>query len=138
MAVVLDSAAIVAFLDRDDALHASAANAIGAMVTEQRLLASVVTFAEVLTGVGLLHHDDAPVRGFFADLIAEILPVGIATAERAAELRAGHRSLRMPDALILAAADIHPDVDALLTGDADFAAVGGVSYRVDLLGSVRS
>jgi predicted nucleic acid-binding protein len=133
VAVVLDSAAIVAFLDRDDALHASATGAIGGMVTEQRLLASVVTLAEVLTGVGLLHHDDAPVRGFFADLIAENLPVDVATAERAAELRTAHRSLRMPDALILAAADIHPDVDALLTGDAEFAAVGGISCRIDLL-----
>jgi predicted nucleic acid-binding protein len=133
VAVVLDSAAVVAFLDRDDALHEAAARAIGGMITEQRLLVSVVTFAEVRTGVELLHHDDAPVRGFFADLIAEILPVDVATAERAAELRAGHRSLRMPDALILAAADIHPEVEVLLTGDVDFAAVGGVGCRVDLL-----
>lgn len=134
MAVVLDSAAIVAFLDRDDALHAPAASAIGEMITEHRLLVSVVSFAEVRTGVELLHHDDAPVRGFFADLIAEILPVDVATAERAAKLRAGHRSLRMPDALILAAADIHPEADAVLTGDAEFAAVDGINCRVDLLG----
>ena len=133
MAVVLDSAAIVAFLDRDDALHEAAAAAIGGMVTDQRLLASVVTFAEVRTGVELLHHDDAVVRGFFADLIAEILPVDVATAERAAKLRAGHRSLRMPDALILAATDLHPEADALLTGDAGLAAVGGVDCKVDLL-----
>jgi predicted nucleic acid-binding protein len=134
VAVVLDSAAVVAFLDRDDALHATAAQAIGGMIGEQRLLASVVTFAEVRTGVELLHHDDAPVRGFFADLIAEVLPVDVATAERAAKMRAAHRSLRMPDALILAAADIHPEVDALLTGDTGFAAVDGVSCRVDILG----
>jgi predicted nucleic acid-binding protein len=133
VAVVLDSAAIVAFLDRDDALHEPAASAIGGMVAEQRLMVSVVSFAEVRTGVELLHHDDAPVRGFFADLIAEILPVDVATAERAAKLRAGHRSLRMPDALILAAADLHPEADALLTGDAEFAAVAGISCRVDLL-----
>lgn len=134
MAVVLDSAAVVAFLDRDDALHAAAARAIGELITEQRLLASVVTFAEVLTGVELLHHDDALVRGFFGDLVAEVLPVDVATAERAAKLRAGHTSLRMPDALILAAADLHPEADALLTGDTRFAAVDGVACRVDLLG----
>ena len=134
MAVILDSAAVVAFLDRDDALHLPAAEAIGQLLSEQRLLASVVTFAEVRTGVELLHHDDAPVRGFFADLVAEILPVDVATAERAAKLRAGHKSLRMPDALILAAADLHPEVDALLTGDTGLAAVGGVDCRVDLLG----
>lgn len=133
MAVVLDTAAIVGFLDRDDAFHEAAARAIGEMITDQRLLVSVVTFAEVRTGVELLHHDDAPVRGFFADLIAEVLPVDVATAERAAKLRAGHRSLRMPDALILAAADLHPEAEAVLTGDAGFAAIKGVDCRIDLL-----
>ena len=134
MAVILDSAAIVGFLDRDDALHPAAAEAIGGLLTEQRLLASVVTFAEVLTGAQLMHHEEGLVRGFFADLVAEVLPVDVATAERAAKLRAGHRFLRMPDALILAAADLHPEADALLTGDTRFAAVDGVACRVDLLG----
>lgn len=133
MAVVLDTAAIVGFLDRDDPFHAAAAQAIGEMITEHRLLVSVITFAEVRTGVELLHHDDAPVRGFFADLIAEMLPVDTATAEQAAKLRARHRSLRMPDALILAAADLHPEAEALLTGDAGFAAVDGIDCRIDLL-----
>lgn len=134
MAVVLDSAAIVGFLDRDDALHPTAAGAIGELITEQRLLVSAVTFAEVLTGALLMHHDEALVRGFFTDLIAEVMPVDVATAERAAKLRACHRSLRMPDALILAAADLHPEADVLLTGDNRFAAVDSVGCRVDLLG----
>jgi predicted nucleic acid-binding protein len=134
VAVVLDTAAIVGFLDRDDAFHEAASRAIGEMITDQRLLVSVVTFAEVRTGVELLHHDDAPVRGFFADLIAEVLPVDVPTAERAAVLRAGHRSLRMSDALILAAADLHPEVEAIVTGDVGLAAVPGVECRVDLLG----
>jgi predicted nucleic acid-binding protein len=133
VAVVLDTAAIVGLLDRDDAFHAAASRAIGELITDQQLLVSVVTFAEVRTGVELLHHDDAPVRDFFADLIAEVLPVDVATAELAAKLRAGHRSLRMPDALILAAADLHPEADVVLTGDADLAAVDGVDCRVDLL-----
>jgi predicted nucleic acid-binding protein len=134
VAVVLDSSAIVAFLDRDDGLNDAATAALGELATERRLLASAVTFAELLTGANLLHHDETLVRGFFADLIAEILPVNVATAERAAQLRSGHRSLRMPDALILAAADIHPEVDTLLTGDAGLASVSGIGCRVDLLG----
>lgn len=134
MAVVLDTAAIVGFLDRDDAYHEAASRAIGEMITDQRLLVSVITFAEVRTGAELLHHDDAPVRGFFADLIAEVLPVDVPTAERAAVLRAGHRGLRMPDALILAAADLHPEAEAIVTGDAGLAAVPGVECRIDLLG----
>lgn len=133
MAVVLDSAAVVAFLDRDDALHASAAGAIREHVTEEPLFASVVSLAEVLTGAHLLHHDEELVRGFFADLVAEILPVEVATAERAAELRAADKSLRMPDALIAATADAHPDVDLLLTGDSGLASVRGLACRVRLL-----
>jgi predicted nucleic acid-binding protein len=134
VAVVLDSAVIVAFLDRDDALNGPATRAIGEAIREHRLLASVVTFAEILTGVELLHHDDAAVRGFFSDLVAEVLPVEIPTAERAAKLRATHRSLRMPDALILAAAELHPEVESLLTGDANLAPAGKGDCRVDLLG----
>jgi predicted nucleic acid-binding protein len=134
VAVVLDSSAIVAFLDRDDALHSAAADALGPLIREQRLLASVVTFAEVLTGVQLMHHQEESVRGFFVDLISKILPVEVATAERAAVLRSDQKALRMPDALILAAADLHPEVESLLTGDPDLAAVGGVDCRVDLFG----
>ncbi|MBS1884487.1 MAG: PIN domain-containing protein [Actinobacteria bacterium] len=133
MAVVLDSAAIVAFLDRDDALHAAAAEAIGEHVTEEPLLASVVSFAEVLTGAHLLHHDEALVRGFFTDLVAEILAVEVATVERAAKLRSASKSLRMADALIAATADAHPDVELLLTGDSGLASLRGLGCRVRLL-----
>jgi predicted nucleic acid-binding protein len=134
VAVVLDSGAVAAFLDRDDALHVTADAAIRDLVTERhRLLASVVTFAEILTGAHLFHHDEQKVRGFFADLVSEILPVESATAERAAELRSRHRTLRMPDALILAAADGRPDVEFLLTGDAALSQVGGLGFRVSLL-----
>jgi predicted nucleic acid-binding protein len=133
VAVVLDSAAVVAFLDRDDALHGVAADAIREHVTEERLLASVVTFAETLTGAHLLHHDEDLVRGFYADLVAEILPVEVATAERAAELPAANKALRMPDALIAATADAHPEVDLVLTGDAGLSSVRGLGCRVRLL-----
>ena len=133
MAVALDSAAVVAFLDQDDALHAAADAAIRKLIAANRFFASAVTFAEVLTGVHMQHHDEGVVRGFFDDLVTEILPVEAVTAERAARLRADHRSLRMPDALILAAADDHPDVDVILTGDADFKSVRGLSCRVRLL-----
>jgi predicted nucleic acid-binding protein len=133
VAVVLDSAPVVAFLDRGDALHEAADAAIRELATKHRLYASAVTLAEVLTGAHLDHHDEAIVRGFFADLVSEVLPVAEADAERAARLRAAHRSLRMPDALILAAAECHPDVDSVLTGDAAMAGVRGLDCQVTLL-----
>jgi predicted nucleic acid-binding protein len=133
VAVALDSAAVVAFIDQDDTLHEAADAAIRKLIAGQRFVASAVTFAEVLAGAHLEHHDEEVVRGFFDDLVAEILPVETATAERAARLRADHKALRMPDALILATADGHPDVDAILTGDAGFKSVRGLSCRVRLL-----
>ncbi len=133
MAVVLDSAPVVAFLDRGDALHSAADAAIRELMTKHRFYTSAVTLAEVMVGAHLDHHDEAVVRGFFADLVAEILPVEAADAERAARLRADHRSLRLPDALILAAAEVHPEVDMVLTGDAAMASIRGLGCHVKLL-----
>jgi predicted nucleic acid-binding protein len=133
VAVVLDSAAIVAFLDRDDALHGRADKAIRRLISGHRFYASAVTFSEVLTGAYLDHQDEAIVRGFFDELVAEVLPVDAATAERAARLRADRKALRMPDALILATADELPEVEMILTGDAEFKAVRGLRCRVSVL-----
>ena len=133
MAIVLDSDAVVGFLDRQDALHDVADAAIRELVSEQRLLVSVVTYAEVLTGAGLGHHDEDQVRGFFAKLIAEVLPVDMTVADKAAEFRSRHKPLRMPDALILATAETNPDVDLIVTGDAQAPKIPGLDSAVRLL-----
>lgn len=133
MAVVLDSDAVVAFLDRTDALHDAADEAIRDLLVKDRLLASAVTYAEVLTGARLGRHDENQVRGFFADLVSTILPVDAEVADQAADLRARRKSLRMPDALILATAQAHPDVDLVLTGDREAAKVRGLTCKVRLL-----
>jgi len=133
VAVVLDSDAVVGFLDRDDALHDAADAAIRDLVREQRLLVSVVTYAEVLTGARLGHHDEGQVRGFFTQLISEVLPVDITVADKAAEFRSRVKPLRMPDALIFATAATSPDVDLLVTGDAQAPKVPGLDCAVRLL-----
>lgn len=133
MAVVLDSDAVVGFLDQDDALHDAADEAIRGLASGQRLLASVVTYAEVLTGAQLGHHDEDQVRGFFSQLISEVLPVDITVADKAAEFRSHVASLRMPDALILATAETNADVDLIVTGDAQASKVSGLNCAVRLL-----
>ncbi len=117
MAVVLDSDAVIGFLDAGDALHDAADATIRELVHKERLLISVVTYAEVLTGVRLGHHVEEQVSGFFTKLISELLPIDLEVAARAADLRAASKSLRMPDALILATADTHPEVDLVVSGD---------------------
>lgn len=133
MAVVLDSDAVVGFLDRDDALHGAVDAAIRDLVREQRLLVSVVTYAEVLTGARLGHHDEGQVRGFFTQLISEVLPVDMTVADKAAEFRSRVKALRMPDALILATAETNRGVDLLVTGDAQAPKVPGLDCAVRLL-----
>lgn len=130
---MLDSDAVIGFLDASDALHDAADSAIRQLVREQPLLASVVTYAEVLTGARLGHHDEERVVEFFAKLISGLLPVDEDVAARAADLRTATRSLRMPDALILATADVRPDVESVLTGDAQTAKLSGLACRVQLL-----
>lgn len=133
MAVVLDSDAVVGFLDRKDALHEAADAAIRDVIPKQRLLVSVVTYAEVLTGARLGHHDEDQARGFFSQLISDVLPVDMIVADKAAEFRSQLESLRMPDALILATAETHSDVDLIVTGDAQAPKVPGLGCAIRLL-----
>ena len=131
---MLDSGVVVGFLDRDDALHGAADAAVRELARGQRLLASVVTYAEVLTGARLGHHDEQGVTGFFAGLLSGVLPVDVVVADKAADLRSRFKSLRMPDALILATAETDPDVELIVTGDRQLTEVSGLRCKVRLLG----
>lgn len=133
MAVVLDSGVVVGFLDREDALHDAADAAVREFARGQRMVASVVTYAEVLTHARLGHHNEDDVAGFFRGLLSAVLPVDVAVADTAAGLRSRFKSLRMPDALILATAETDPDVDLLVTGDQQLTKVSGLRVKVRLL-----
>jgi predicted nucleic acid-binding protein len=134
VAVILDSDAVIGFLDRGDTLHASANATIRELILEQRLYISVVTYAEVLTGARLGHHDEGRVRGFFNELISRILPVDLEVADKAAGLRSQRKVLRMPDALILATAETNGEIDLIVTGDSKATKIPGLRCQVELLG----
>jgi predicted nucleic acid-binding protein len=131
--ILLDSTVIVGFLDADDALHEATTARFRKLLGTQPLVASVISYAEVMTGVSLGHHSEAAVNGFFDVLVRELLPVDRAVAARAAVLRGARRSLRMPDALILATADLDDEIEAVLCADRDWPKVRGLACRVDLL-----
>jgi predicted nucleic acid-binding protein len=133
VAVVLDSDVVIGFLDRQDALHDAADAAVREFAREQRLVVSVVTYAEVLTGARLGHHSEDDVAGFFRGLLSAVLPVDVAVADMAADLRSRFKSLRMPDALILATAETDPDVDLIVSGDQRLSKVSGLRVKVRLL-----
>lgn len=130
MAVALDSDTVVGFLDLSDALHEAAAKAVREYAHAERLVVSAVTFAEVMTGARIDHHDEAMVAGFFDQVITDILPVDLEIADRAATIRSRHRALKMADALIAATADIDPAVDVLVTGDEGVFKLKGLGCRV--------
>ncbi len=133
MVALLDSAAVVGFLDRDDSFHAAADRLVRQLAGHQRIIVSVITYAELLTGAARGHHDSFAVRGFFVELVDQIHDVNRLVAERAASLRKAKPSLKMPDALILATAYLH-DADIVVTADHRWVDVLA-GRRVELLGS---
>jgi predicted nucleic acid-binding protein len=131
--ILLDSTIIVGFLDADDALHEVVVAKLKKIVGSHPLVASVISYAEVMTGVSLGHHSHERVDGFFDALVKDLLPVDRKVAARAATLRGKRLSLGMPDALILATADLHEDIDAIVCADDDWPKVKGLRCEVDLV-----
>lgn len=117
--IALDSGAIIGILDAGDAFHDAADAKLRELLGHERLIASVVTYAELITGVHLDHQSGESTRGFFNDVINDLVPVDVAVAERAAELRGRREGLRMSDALIIATAELH--ADAIVTTDDEWA-----------------
>ncbi len=131
--ILLDSTVIVGFLDADDALHDAAVAKIKEIVGSHPLVASLISYAEVMTGAALGHHPEESVDGFFDAFVRDLLPVDRPIAGRAAALRGRRRSLPMPDALILATADLAGDVESVICADRDWPKVAGLSCKVELL-----
>lgn len=116
--VVLDASVVLALLDPQDTLHQAATTALRehrAGGAQFALPASVL--AEVLVGVARIGDQALEQR---RDQIVAAFgpPVALdeSVAVNAARIRATHRSLRLPDAVVLATAQIL-DATAVLTGD---------------------
>lgn len=127
--VVLDASVVIAFLDPDDALHAAA---VEALTTHQHdeLLIPTSAYAEILVAPN--RRGDAAVaevEAFLADFAIRLEALTPAIARAAAKLRSDSRSLRLPDALVLATAE-ELGADVVLTGDESWAQI---SDRVTLI-----
>lgn len=131
--ILLDSTVIVGFLDADDAMHDVSVARLRELAGTDPLAVSVISYAEVMTGAELGHHSPERVEGFFDALVRDLIPVDRPIAARASKIRGKRRSLPMPDALILATADLHNEIDTVLCADADWPKVAGLECRVELL-----
>jgi predicted nucleic acid-binding protein len=112
---VLDASVVIAFLDANDAHHSAAIDAIG-NAGRQALVLPASAYAETLVDPWRAGSEAITlVKRFLAELGVRIEPLTAEIAERAARLRSMHRGLRLPDALVLATADV---LDAtVLTAD---------------------
>jgi predicted nucleic acid-binding protein len=122
--VVLDASVVIAFLDPDDALHDGAVEAL----TEHQhddLVIPLSVYAEILVAP---YRRGAPavaeVEAFLADFGVRSEPMTPPIARAAAQLRGKSRSVRLPDALVLATADVL-EADILLSGDESWVPISG-------------
>jgi predicted nucleic acid-binding protein len=120
--VVLDASVVIAFLDPDGALHDAA---VAAFIEHQHdeLVIPASAFSEILVAPNRRGAEAvAEVEAFLSDFSIRVEALTPAIARAAAKLRSESRTLRLPDALVLAtAAELGAEV--VLTGDESWAKV---------------
>ncbi len=130
----LDAGVIIGFLDRHDAHHEAARGALErARERRDHLAMAASAVAESLVGPARRGEEAInAVRELLAVLPIEVVPLDEDIAVAAARLRARHRSLRLPDALVVAAAHTR-QAGLLITTDRRWpsARALGVSTRIE-------
>jgi predicted nucleic acid-binding protein len=112
--IVLDASVAIAALSADDAHHDAAVDALASAGDDELVLAAT-TRAEILVGPARVGGKVLTAARDFADG-CETVPVSAAIADDAAELKACHRGLGLPDAIALVVAEMI-DADAAWTFD---------------------
>lgn len=121
---VVDASVVIAFLDPDDGLHDAAVEALTEHQHDE-LLIPTSAYAEMLVAPYRRGAEAvAEVEAFLADFAVRLEMPTPAIARAAAKLRSESRSLRLPDALILATAD-ELQAELVLTGDESWARING-------------
>lgn len=114
----VDAGIIIAFLDADDSHHDAATSALtDALDRADRLSIAASALAECLVGPARRSPKAVElVRTAIGRLPASVVSLDEQIATRAAVLRARHRALKLPDALVIATADT-TGADRLITTD---------------------
>ena len=130
--ILLDATVIAGFLDADDPLHEVTVTRFKEALGTHQLVASVLSWGNVIEGVYLGHHPQEQVEGFF-DAFVDLLEIDMPVAVSAAKLARKHKSLSMPDALVLGTADIEPKIETVLGTDPAWAKITDLRCKVELL-----
>lgn len=114
----LDAGVIIAFLDGADAHHDAARSALStALDNAERLSIAASALAECLVGPARRSTKAVElVRTAIDRLPVSVVDLDEEIARQAAMLRSRHRSLKLPDALVIATAE-HSSADRLITTD---------------------
>jgi predicted nucleic acid-binding protein len=119
--IVVDASVLIALLDPGDALHPAAAAALARHAGDD-LKVPASAYSESLVGPARLGQMRVA-RNAIASLLVDVVPITDRIAEAAAELRARHPKLRLPDALVVATGSAL-NADRVLTGDAAWRPLG--------------
>jgi predicted nucleic acid-binding protein len=120
---LLDTSIVIAALNRDDALHEAASQAVRAERDRNTLAISALTYAELLVGPIRAGGRALEVVERFAAQV-RIIDLSPEIARLAAEERVAH-GLKLPDAMIVATGLLLADV--ILTADARWKGVERVT-----------
>lgn len=117
--VVVDASVLLGVLDPRDAHHVASVRSLrSARSRGQEIHLPASAFAEVLVGASRLGAEAIKRTEAFVDSVVDVVyPIDRDVAKDAATLRASHQSLRLPDALVIAAGRV-TDASAILTADA--------------------
>lgn len=102
--LILDASVLIALFDERDAHHEQAVEHVArADEAGRQLIAPATAYSEAL--VAFARRNRVPdAREALAGMGVELAPLDVRVAEHAAELRARHARLRLPDAMVLATA----------------------------------
>jgi predicted nucleic acid-binding protein len=112
---LLDTSIVIGALNRDDALHRTASQAVRVERERHALAISALTYAEILVGPLRAGGRAVEVVERFAAQV-QVVELSADIARLAAELRAG-RGLKLPAAVIVATG-LRLGADVILTADA--------------------
>jgi predicted nucleic acid-binding protein len=130
--VILDSSVLLAVMDPRDALHGPASEAVREEYRAgQSFVIPTTVLAEVLVGAARQGEDiAAELEARIDRLVADVRAIDRAVARRAAELRAGNKAIKLPDALVIATGQV-ADALTILTADKRWQ---GLDRRIRIVG----
>jgi predicted nucleic acid-binding protein len=130
---VVDAGVIIGFLDANDAHHTAAHTALeDARARNDRIVIPASAFAEILVGPSRKGATAiAAVRDLISRVPIAVEPLDAEIAIAAAAIRARHRALKLPDALVIATAG-HLDADRLITTDREWPSPSKLKLRASI------